>query len=76
MRGLCFGRDVTLSDEQVVSTIHMTKGSQAPVRETKQVPLLLLLLPSELLDAVVDTPRYLVDTVCDRIRLNKEMVVP
>jgi hypothetical protein len=27
-------------------------------------------------DGCDDTPKYLVDTVCDRMRLNKEIVVP
>jgi hypothetical protein len=62
----------------------MTKGSQTLVRATKQQ------LLAELVDdekeedeeeaeeevGWEETPRYFVETVCDRILLNNEIVVP
>lgn len=56
-----------------VSTIQITKGSQEVVRATKQVPA--FPLPGEE-ESPLDTPKYFVETVWERMRLNKETAVP
>lgn len=63
----------------------MTKGSQTFVRATKQQLLAELVdgekeeeeeEEAEEEDGWEETPRYFVETVCDRILLNSEIVVP
>lgn len=66
--------------DRVVSTTQMTKGSQHVVRATKQVPSPGVPpwkgWPGNEKDDDEETPKYFVDTVCERMRLNKDTVVP